>query len=492
MIKRGYRREAMAFPLERIFMNISRDDVTIAAIGTALSEAGIGIIRISGKNAIQIGDIVFKRKNGQKILKDVSTHTLHYGYIVEQNATKEESTIIDEVLVSVMKAPNSYTGDDTIEINCHGGVYLCRKVLDCVLKAGAKLAQPGEFTKRAFLNGKIDLSKAEAVMDLIQSKNEFTHNNAIKQITGLLKNTINNLREEIITQIAMIEVAIDDPEHMSLLGYDKELKMHCDKWIASINHLLITATEGRILKDGIKTVILGKPNVGKSSFFNLLMNEDRAIVTMIPGTTRDTLEEYINFGDVGLYLVDTAGIRETADPIERIGVEKARKVGSNADLIIYMLDASIPLYEDDQLIKEIIEQKRCLILLNKSDLKQEVTESDVRDWIAKDNISADVITISVKDNVGIEQFRDVVKDYFYKGLLHNEDEMTVTNERQIEELREACNSLECVTKSLQDNMPEDFYTIDLMAAYAALGRILGVEVDDDLVDKIFSSFCVGK
>jgi tRNA modification GTPase len=482
----------MAFPLERIFMDLSRDDVTIAAIGTALSEAGIGIIRISGKDAIHIGDIVFKSKNSHKILKDVATHTLHYGYIIEQDITKEKPIILDEVLVSVMKAPHSYTGEDIIEINCHGGVYLCKKVLDCVLKAGAKLAQPGEFAKRAFLNGKMDLSKAEAVMDLIQSKNEFALNNAIKQITGELESTIKDLREEIITQIAKIEVAIDDPEHMSLEGYDIELKKYCEKWIEKINHLLDAAPEGRIRKDGIKTVILGKPNVGKSSFFNLMMKEDRAIVTMIPGTTRDTLEEYINFGGVGLYMVDTAGIRETVDPIEKIGVEKARKVGLNADFIIYMLDASVPLDEDDQLIKELIGKKRCLILLNKSDLKQEITESDVREWIAKDAISAKVISISVKDQIGMEQFRNVVKEYFYKGLIHNEDEMIVTNVRQIEELREACSSLACVAKSLQDHMPEDFYTIDLMSAYAALGRILGAEVDDDLVDKVFSSFCLGK
>jgi tRNA modification GTPase len=473
-------------------MDLSRDDVTIAAIGTALSEAGIGIIRVSGNDAVSIGDKVFKSKNNQKMLRDVSTHTLHYGYIVEKNIEKEKPVILDEVLVSVMKAPHSYTGEDTIEINCHGGVYLCKKVLDCVLMAGAKLAQPGEFTKRAFLNGKIDLSKAEAVMELIQSKNEFALTNAIKQMTGELVGKINDLREEIITQVARIEVAIDDPEHMSLDSYDIELKSYCDKWIASINHLLYTAPEGRIRKDGIRTVILGKPNVGKSSFFNLLMKEDRAIVTMIPGTTRDTLEEYINFGDVGLYLVDTAGIRETSDPVEKIGVEKARKFGLEADLIIYMLDASIPLDEDDQLIKEMIGQKRCLFLLNKSDLKQEITESDVRDWIAKDTLSADVISISVKDQIGIEHFRDIVKKYFYQGLIHSEDEITVTNVRQIEDLREACNSLECVVASLQDHMPEDFYTIDLMAAYTALGRILGVEVDDDLVDKVFSSFCMGK
>jgi tRNA modification GTPase len=473
-------------------MDLTREDVTIAAIGTALSEAGIGIVRISGKEAIEIADTVFKAKNPNKKLKDVPTHTIHYGYVVENHGKDGTFDILDEVLVSVMKAPHSYTGEDTVEINCHGGVYLCKRILNCVLEAGVKLAEPGEFTKRAFLNGKMDLSKAEAVMDLIQSKNEFAHINAIKQITGKLENSINRLREDIMTKIAAIEAAIDDPEHITLEGFESELRIKCDLWMNEIEKLLSTASEGKIRKDGIKTVILGKPNVGKSSFFNLLMKEERAIVTTIPGTTRDTLEEYINLGGVGLYLIDTAGIRDTTDPIESIGVEKARRVGAEADLIIYIIDASVPLDEDDLVIKELIGQKRCLILLNKSDLNQIVTEDDVRKWLDMDQNTTDVISISVKEEMGIEQFRSSVEEYFFKGYLHSPEEMAITNIRQIEELREAYKSLKFVKKSLLDGMPEDFYTIDLMSGYTALGRILGVDVDDDLVDKIFSSFCVGK
>jgi tRNA modification GTPase len=473
-------------------MDLTREDVTIAAIGTALSEAGIGIVRISGKEAIKIADTVFRAKKEHKELIDVPTHTIHYGYIVENNEEEKKSDVLDEVLVSVMRAPHSYTGEDTVEINCHGGVYLCKRILDCVLIAGAKLAEPGEFTKRAFLNGKMDLSKAEAVMDLIQSKNEFAHLNAMKQITGKLENTIKELREEILVIIATIEAAIDDPEHMTLEGFDRELRIKCDFWMHEIEKLLSIASEGKIRKDGFKTVILGKPNVGKSSFFNLLMKEERAIVTKIPGTTRDTLEEYINLGGVALYLVDTAGIRDTADPIERIGVEKARKAGLEADFIIYIIDASVPLDDEDLVIKELIGQKRCLILLNKSDLKQIVTENDVRKWIEKDHQSADVISISVKEEMGIEQFRNSVEKYFYKGFIHSPEELAITNLRQIEELREANRNLEFVKKSLMDGMSEDFYTIDLFASYTALGRILGVDVDDDLVEKIFSAFCMGK
>jgi tRNA modification GTPase len=482
----------MAFPIERICMDLSRDDVTISAIGTALSEAGIGIIRISGKDALLIGDTVFRSKNSRIHLKDVKTHTIHYGYIVTYDIMKNETSIIDEVLVSVMKAPHSYTGEDTVEINCHGGVYLCKKILDCVLLAGARLAQPGEFTKRAFLNGKIDLSKAEAVMDLIQSKNDFALNNAIKQLTGQLTNTVNKLREEILTQIAKIEAALDDPEHMNLVNYEEELLVSCDGWLQQIKRLVDTAADGMVRKEGIKTVILGKPNVGKSSFFNLLMKEERAIVTMVPGTTRDTIEEYINFAGVGIYLVDTAGIRETTDTVEKIGVEKAKKVGTDADFIIYIMDASAPLDEDDMEIKKLIGQKKCLILLNKSDLSQVITEEYVKEWIKDSNQMADVLSISVKDHIGLDQFRSIVEDYFYKGSLHMEEDMAITNMRQLDELREAYKSIEFVKKSAEDHMPEDFYSIDLMAAYISLGKILGVEVEDDLVDKIFSTFCMGK
>jgi tRNA modification GTPase len=460
---------------------------TIAAIGTALSEAGIGIIRISGDNAISIGDKVFQSKNKNKKLIHESSHTIHYGYLYSN-----DGNILDEVLVTVMRAPHSFTGEDTVEINCHGGVYLCKKALDCVLKAGARLASPGEFSKRAFLNGKIDLSKAEAIMDLIQSKNEFAASNAVKQLTGNLENKIIQLREEIIGEIAKIEAALDDPEHLALDDYETTLLEKNSSWMKEVKGYLHSIEDGRIKKEGIRTVILGKPNVGKSTFFNQFLKEDRAIVTDQPGTTRDILEDYINFDGIGLILMDTAGIRVTEDLVEKIGVEKAKSAGIDADLVLYVIDASIPLDENDEVIKSLIQHKKCLVILNKSDLEPVVSEELIKKWLSDHLLDIEVISLSAKEKIGFDILHEKIKQYFYNGSIQTENEFYITNIRQAQELQTAYDSLLLLNRSLKDHMSEDFLSIDLMAAYEALGRILGITLEDDLVDKIFSNFCLGK
>ena len=470
------------------------ENETIAAIATALSDSGIGIVRISGENAIYIIDNIFRSAAGRRILTKVQSHTIHYGYIVDS-----DENVIDEVMVAVMKAPRSYTTEDTVEINCHGGVLVMQKVLEAVLHAGARLAQPGEFTKRAFLNGRIDLSRAEAVIDVIHSQNEYALSSSVSQLKGQLSNKIHTLREDILYQIAFIESALDDPEHISLDGYPEQLATMVTYFQQEIAKLLATADNGRLIKEGISTVIVGKPNAGKSSLLNMLLGEDRAIVTEIAGTTRDALHETINLHGISLNMIDTAGIHETQDVVEKIGVERAKKYAMDADLILYVVDASGNIDEDDQNIISLLDGKKAIILLNKSDLENKITEESLKENLAKRLKHSEDIRIlrtstidPSSENSGMEELEETIRNMFFEGELKHNNELVVTNLRHKEALQDALHSLQLVERSIEDGMPEDFYSIDLTSAYASLGKIIGEEVDEDVVNEIFSKFCMGK
>lgn len=465
---------------------------TIAAVATAMSDSGIGIVRVSGEQSIAIVDRIYRNKNGEKCLSGYKSHTIHYGFIVD-----EKESVIDEVMVSVMKAPRSYTAEDTVEINCHGGVLIVQKILSMTLAAGARTAEPGEFTKRAFLNGRIDLSRAEAVMDLIHAKNEFALQSSVKQLKGAVFEKIKELRESILYEIAFIESALDDPEHISLDGYQNKLEEKTDEILGELNRLLNTADDGRMLKEGIRTVIVGKPNAGKSSLLNLLVGEEKAIVTDIAGTTRDTLEETINLGGISLNLIDTAGIRNTEDVVEKIGVERAKKISQDADLILYVVDTSVPLDESDEEIFSLIEKKPAIILMNKSDLKEVVDKNTIHDKIKKESNDFQeeqirFVRASMKKDEGIDELTELIRELFFHGNIQYNDEVYITNIRHKEALEDARKSILEVKKSLEMEMPEDFYSIDLMSAYSSLGKIIGEEVGDDLVNEIFSKFCMGK
>ena len=467
---------------------------TIAAIATALSDSGIGIIRISGDDAIYIVDSIFRSPSGKRILTKVQSHTVHYGYIVDK-----EENVIDEVMVVVMKAPKSYTTEDTVEINCHGGVLVVQKVLQTVLENGARIAEPGEFTKRAFLNGRIDLSRAEAVIDVIHSQNEYALSSSVSQLKGRLSDKIHKLREDIFYQIAFIESALDDPEHISLGGYPEQLATKVTHFQQEIAKLLATADNGRLIKEGISTVIVGKPNAGKSSLLNMLLGEDRAIVTEIAGTTRDALHETINLHGISLNMIDTAGIHETQDVVEKIGVERAKKYAMDADLILYVVDASGNIDEDDQNIISLLDGKKAIILLNKSDLENKITEESLKENLAKRLKHREDIRIlrtstidPSSENSGMEELEETIRNMFFEGELKHNNELVVTNLRHKEALQDALHSLQLVERSIEDGMPEDFYSIDLTSAYASLGKIIGEEVDEDVVNEIFSKFCMGK
>lgn len=394
---------------------------------------------------------------------------------------------LDQVLVIVMKNPHSYTGEDTVEIDCHGGMLILKKVLDLVLKNGARTAEPGEFTKRAFLNGRIDLSQAEAVMDLINSKNDFALNSSIEQLKGGVSDAIKDIRKDIIYHIAFIESALDDPEHISLDGYDEEITEMLNENINKISKLVNSFDNGRIMKEGIKTVILGKPNAGKSSLLNLMLGEDRAIVTDIEGTTRDTLEENINFNGLSLKIIDTAGIRDTEDLVERIGVNKAKEIAKEGDLIIYVVDGSRELDDNDREIIKLINDKQAIILVNKSDMDTVINIDELK----KDS-NRDVILFSAKNGEGMDQLEEEIRNMFYSGKVTYNDQVYITNARHKEALENALESLKQVKNSVDAGMPEDFYSIDLMDAYTDLGLIIGESVEDDLVNEIFSKFCMGK
>ena len=456
-------------------------NTTIAAISTAVSASGIGIIRISGPEAMDVISRIYRSKGGKKKIKEVPTHTIHYGYIYDG----EE--IVDEVLVMVMRAPKTFTGEDTVEIDCHGGVYAMNRVLETVLKNGAKIAGPGEFTKRAFLNGRLDLSQAEAVMDVIQAKNEYALKSSMSQLKGSVQKTIKDIRSDLIYEIAFIESALDDPEHISVDGYGETLKKVVDEIMEAMKRLLDSCDDGRIIKEGVRTVILGKPNAGKSSLLNVLLGEDRAIVTDIAGTTRDVLEEHLNLKGISLNIMDTAGIRDTEDVVEKIGVDRAKEYADKADLILYVIDASRPLDENDAEILHLIKGKRAIILLNKSDLDMQVTKE-------QEELPEEfpVIEISAKNVQGIEELEDTLKEMFFQGELTFNDEIYITNVRQKTALQDAYAALERVNDSIAADMPEDFYSIDLMDAYEALGNITGETIGEDLVNEIFSKFCMGK
>ena len=458
---------------------------TIAAISTGMTNSGIGIVRISGSEALEIADRVYK---GKETITEVLTHTIHYGHIMDGDET------VDEVLVMVMRGPRTFTGEDTVEINCHGGTYVVSRVLETVLKAGARPAEPGEFTKRAFLNGKMDLSQAEAVIDVITSENEYALQSSISQLKGSVKNRIKEIREKIIYHTAFIETALDDPEHISVDGYGEVLKEAAEEVIDQLKELIDSSDDGRIMKEGIQTVILGKPNAGKSSLLNILAGHDRAIVTDIEGTTRDVLEEQIRLQGLTLNIIDTAGIRQTDDIVEKMGVDKAKEYAKEADLIIYVVDASRNLDENDEKIFDLIYDKRTVILLDKSDLDTVVTEEMIRERISQKGVQKQipVIAISAKEEQGIKELENTVKAMFLKGDLSFNEEVYITNARQKNALVNARESMKKVIFSIDAGMPEDFYSIDLMDAYESLGNITGESIGEDLVNEIFSKFCMGK
>ena len=451
---------------------------TICAIATAMNSSGIGIIRVSGEESINIVDSIFR---GKKKLADCDSHTIQYGHIYDG------TNIVDEVLVMIMKAPRSYTTEDTLEIDCHGGILVLKKVLSLLINAGARIAEPGEFTKRAFLNGRIDLSEAESIMDLISSNSELAMKNSIKQLSGSLNKIIVSLRDKILYETAFIESALDDPEHYDLTDYPDELKVKVNGMIKAVDDLLDSFNSGHILKEGINTLILGKPNAGKSSLLNTLSRRERAIVTDIPGTTRDTLEEQITINGVSLNIIDTAGIRETDDIVEKIGVDKALDSIDDADLILFVIDSSRPLDENDEFIINKIIDKKVIILLNKSDLVSQIIEEDICKKYLKPVISFSSVSLD-----GLKALEKKITDMFFSGQVSSDDTLYITNSRQAACLSNARTSLLNVLNSIDSLMPEDFFSIDLMDAYNFLGEITGETIDDDLANKIFSEFCMGK
>lgn len=454
---------------------------TIAAISTGLSNSGISIIRVSGPETFEVMDKIFSARNTEKKLSAQKTHTIHYGFI------KDGEEIIDEVLVSVMRAPHTYTAEHVAEINCHGGSLVTKKVLETVLKQGVRLAEAGEFTKRAFLNGRIDLSKAEAVMEVIRAKSDLALKNSMAQLQGRVLKEISDLREVMIHHTAFIEAALDDPEHISLDGFTNELKESIIKIRERLKKLIDSAENGRMLREGIRTVILGKPNVGKSSLLNLLAGEERAIVTDIAGTTRDTIEETVTIRGIALSLIDTAGIRSTEDIVEKIGVEKAKKAAEDADLILYLADATEQILEEEKELISLIARKKSIILLNKIDL------CEMPDTSALEKLTGQkVLCISAKNEEGLEELYDTIEQMFFQNELSYNEELYITGERQKQALQSAYEAAGQVLQSIEAGLPEDFYSIDLMQGYESLGEITGESVDEDLVNTIFREFCMGK
>ena len=488
---------------------------TIAAISTALSDSGIGIIRVSGSEALSSVNRIFVNAKYERKLLGYKTHTIHYGYIVDYDyickyddlhanidfsegklSEDVRNHILDEVMVSVMKGPHSFTKEDVVEINCHGGVMMVKKILENVIKTGVRVAEPGEFTKRAFLNGRIDLSEAEAVMDIIHSKSEFALKNSVKQLKGSLSQKIKELRSKMIYEIAYIESALDDPEHYDLTEYPEELRKKILLIQDDIAKLIDSFENGKVWSEGINTVIVGKPNAGKSSLLNAIVGTDRAIVTDIPGTTRDTIEENVMFQGINLHMIDTAGIRNTEDTVEKIGVQKSIDHIEDADLVLYVVDSSVPLSEEDMDIMNLVKNRKCIVLLNKNDLEQIVSENVIREMFS--NIDANafenvhIISSSTMKENGMVAFSKLLSDLFINGYVKMNDEVVITNIRHKEALIASEESLQKVLESIDMCMPEDFFSIDLMSAYSSLGYIIGEEVGDDLVQEIFTKFCMGK
>lgn len=453
---------------------------TIAAIATGMNNAGIGIIRISGEDSFDIALKIFFNKSGKK-LKKLESHRVYYGFIKDGDET------VDEVLLIALRSPKSFTMEDTVEIDCHGGNLVMRRILNTVIKNGARPAEPGEYTKRAFLNGRIDLSEAEAVIDVINSKNNYSLINSVKQLTGKLYEKISGFRNEIKYEIAYIESALDDPEHYDLDGYYDDLEIKTKDIINELNILKKSFKEGKIIKEGLSTVIIGKPNVGKSSLLNILTGEESAIVTDIAGTTRDIIEQNIMINNLSLRLIDTAGIRDTEDIIEKIGVEKTYKYANEADLILMLIDSSVSLDDSDIEIIKYIDDKNCIILLNKSDLPVKTTIEDVNKYTGKT-----VMQISSKDETGIKEFKEKIEEMFISGNTGYNDEIVITNERHLYLIDKTTESLNMVLDGINQKLPEDLISIDLMNSYDSLGSITGEKTDDDIIEEIFSKFCMGK
>ena len=454
---------------------------TIAAIASGITASGIGIVRISGPGAFRVLEKIFRPANPEKKIMELRANTIHYGFIFDENEK------IDEVLALIMKAPHTYTAENTVEIDCHGGPFVMQKILSCALRAGARLAEPGEFTRRAFMNGRIDLSEAEAVMDVIGAGSDDALKSSLMQLGGSVRREISDLREKIISEVAYIEAALDDPEHMELNDYPEQLAGRLSEVKNRLVRLRDSFNEGKMIREGIYTVILGKPNAGKSSLLNALTGEERAIVTEIAGTTRDSLEENIRLGGLSLRLADTAGIRQTGDLIEKIGVERARNLAEKADLILAVFDSSVSFDSNDEEIFSFIRDRKAIVLLNKSDLPACITVEDVQR-----RCNAPCVVISAKKNEGISELADIIRKMFFGGNLRINEQTMITNVRHREAVEDALQSIDLVFSSIEDGMPEDFFTVDLMDAYASLGKITGEEIGDDLADAIFSKFCMGK
>lgn len=456
---------------------------TIAAISTGLTPSGIIIVRMSGNEAIQIADRIYRGKNKKKKLADQKTHTIHYGFI------HDKETDIDEVLVSVMKAPYTYTGEDIIEINCHGGVLVARKVLELLIREGAVLAEPGEFTKRAFLNGKMDLSRAEAVIDVIDAKNNFALKAGVSNLKGTVEKKIRNIREVILDEVSFIEAALDDPEHYDLTGYTETLNEHLDPVEQELLYLIRQSENGSVLKEGIRTVIAGRPNAGKSSLLNLLSGYEKAIVTEIAGTTRDILEETVRLKDISLILMDTAGIRKTEDIVEKIGVDKAKEALSDADLILYLIDAKVGETEEDREVLDSLDKKKVIVLKNKTDL---IDQDEKQDHEKETDTSLYQLNFSALTGEGLESLENKILQMFEKQEIVMNDEVIITNERQKACLIRAENALKLVREGIENGASEEFLTVDLMDIYSSLSQIIGEEVGEDVINRVFEKFCMGK
>ena len=456
---------------------------TIAAISTAPGEGAIGIVRISGDLAISIASSIYQC--GTKQLEEQKTHTIHYGHIVDPKSGE----VYDEVMVSVLRAPKTFTREDIIEINCHGGIVAINRVLQLVLRMGARLAEPGEFTKRAFLNGRIDLSQAEAVMDLIRAKTDKSMQLAMRQLDGQLSHLIQNLRQEILNTLAQVEVNIDYPEYDDVEEMTLQLlREKTQQVLQGIRALLNTASQGKILRDGLKTAIVGRPNVGKSSLLNVLLREEKAIVTDIAGTTRDTIEEYVNVRGVPLQLIDTAGIRETDDIVEKIGVERSRKALKEADFVLLLLNQSETLQEEDIRLLETTKGMKRIILFNKTDLPSKLSKEDIAPYANEEEI----VTTSMLNKEGIDQLEEKIAGYFFQGQMNERDATYLSNTRHIALLEKAEQALVEVQNGIEMEMPVDLIQIDFTRAWDLLGEITGDSVQDELLTQLFSQFCLGK
>ncbi|MCH4476624.1 tRNA uridine-5-carboxymethylaminomethyl(34) synthesis GTPase MnmE [Staphylococcus haemolyticus] len=455
---------------------------TITSISTPMGEGAIGIVRLSGPQAVEIGDKLYK---GKKKLQDVGSHTINYGHIVDP----ETNEVVEEVMISVLRAPRTFTREDIIEINCHGGILTINRILELTMTHGARMAEPGEYTKRAFLNGRIDLSQAEAVMDFIRSKTDRASKVAMNQIEGRLSDLIKRQRQSILEILAQVEVNIDYPEYDDVEDATTEFLLEQSKKIKNeINLLLETGTQGKIIREGLSTVIVGRPNVGKSSMLNNLIQDNKAIVTEVAGTTRDVLEEYVNVRGVPLRLVDTAGIRDTEDIVEKIGVERSRKALSEADLILFVLNNNEPLTQEDRTLYEVIKNEDAIVIVNKTDLEQNLDINEVKEMIG----DTPLIQTSMLKQEGIDQLELQIRDLFFGGDVQNQDMTYVSNSRHISLLKQARNAIQDAIDAAESGIPMDMVQIDLTRTWELLGEIIGESASDELIDQLFSQFCLGK